>query len=244
VAYNQIIETKKVTSTNFREIYSVDKSTKLKNGSYIKFDKQTKDTLICGQYQNNQKTGVWKYFAEENKLWMVYDFDKESFELVPEEISKVESFIVQKGDAFEFSKVDNPPIYLASKSEIEKVLSSNIKLSSEITSSGKSGLSIAKFVVGKDGKIKDIAEEQMLSKDLFAQIKKALENLEEGWIPAKISGAPVDSQILLVLDIRPSGDPLFSDKPGCIVIHLSYYAHTVTKRVIRYEIRSVDAGSL
>lgn len=155
----QTLETKKINTSCFREIYSIDKSTKLKCGKYLKLTKQSKDTLISGNYQNGQKTGTWRYFKEDNKLWMSYDFDTKLFLSIPEEISKIDSFTVLKGQNFIHTKVDNPPIYLASKNEIEKILLNSIKLNPEIMVNSKSGISVARFVVGSDGKLKDIVQE-------------------------------------------------------------------------------------
>ena len=49
-----------------------------------------------------------------------------------------------------------------------------------------------------------------------------MEDLKEPWIPAKINGQEVDSQYMLVLDIKPGGKPLFDDNPKCIVVHYNY----------------------
>lgn len=244
VGYNQTVETKKVSSANFKEFYSIDKSTGLKVGPYLRLDKQKKDTLVCGIYQNGQKSGVWKYFGHENVLWVAYDFSKKSLVYVSEEINKVDSFMVQKGNSYINLEVDNPPIYLGSKSEIELTFLSRIKLSAEITANTKSGISIARFVVGKEGKVKEITSDLMLSGDLFPQIKEILETLEGEWIPAKVKGEATDAQYMLVLDIKPGGQPLFADNPKCIVVHFNYSNPLNTKRVVGYELRRVDARDM
>lgn len=220
--YSQAIETKKVTSGNFKEIYSVEKKTKVKSGTYVKIDKLSKDTLIVGQYQNDQRSGVWKYFSEGNKLWMSYDFDKKAFALIPDEIKNITQFDVSNGSKYTEQKVDNPPIYLASKKEIEYQFLSELAPTLEIVTNSKSGLCVARFVIDKTGHLKEIVSEVMLSDVLFPQIKSILENLKEPWIPAKVNGQEVDSQFILVLDIKPEGKPLFEDNPKCIVVHYNY----------------------
>lgn len=240
-AYNQTLEAKKISTPNSREFYSIDKSTNLKWGKYLKLDKQTKDTLVSGEYKNDQKTGIWKYYADESKLWMAYDFDNKLLVLRPEKIGETESFSVFNGNTFSEQKVDNPPFYLGSKNEIESIFLASIKLSSEITSNSKSGICIARFIVTKEGKIKDIVQELMLTGDLFLQIKNILESMQSEWIPAKVNNEAVDAQYMLVLDIKPGGKPLFEDNSKCIVVHFNYSNPLATKRVVGYELRRVDA---
>lgn len=243
-SYNQTVETKKVSSAYFKEFYSVDKSTGLSVGPYVRLDKQKKDTLVYGIYQDGQRCGVWKYFGDENALWVAYDFSKKSLVYVSEEINKVDSFMVKKGNSYVNLEVDNPPIYLSSKNEIEAIFLSRIKLAAEITANTKSGISIARFVVSKEGKIKEITSDLMLSGDLFPQIKEILETLEGEWIPAKANGEAIDAQYMLVLDIKPGGKPLFADNPKCIVVHFNYSNLLNTKRVVGYELRRVDAKDM
>jgi len=229
--YCQAIETKKVTSGIFKEIYSVEKKTKVKSGTYVKIDKLSKDTLIVGQYQNDQRSGVWKYFSEGNKLWMSYDFDKKAFALIPDEIKNITLFNVSNGSEYTEQKVDNPPIYLASKKEIELQISSGVIPVEDIVVNSKSGLCIARFVIDKTGQLKDIVPEVMLSYAIFPQMKSILEDLKEPWIPAKINGQEVDSQYMLVLDIKPEGKPLFEDNPKCIVVHYNYLSKLIRQTV-------------
>jgi len=229
--YSQAIETKKVTSGIFKEIYSVEKKTKVKNGTYVKIDKLSKDTLIVGQYQDNQRSGVWKYFSEGNKLWMSYDFDKKAFALIPDEIKNLTQFNVSNGSEYTEQKVDNPPIYLASKKEIELQISSGVIPVEDIVVNSKSGLCVARFVIDKTGHLKDIVPEVMMSYAIFPQIKLIMEDLKEPWIPAKMNGQEVDSQYILVLDIKPEGKPLFEDNPKCIVVHYNYLSKLIRRTV-------------
>jgi hypothetical protein len=230
--YSQTTETKKVTSGIFKEIYSVEKKTKVKNGTYVKIEKLSKDTLIVGQYQNNQRSGVWKYFSEGNKLWMSYDFDKKAFALIPDEIKNITQFNVSNGSEYTEQNVDNPPIYLASKKEIEFQISSEIIPVADIVVNSKSGLCIARFVIDKTGHLKDIVPEVMMSDVIFPQMKSILEDLKEPWIPAKMNGQEVDSQYILVLDIKPEGKPLFEDNPKCIVVHYSYLSKPIIRTTV------------
>ena len=58
-----------------------------------------------------------------------------------------------------------------------------------------------------------------------------MEDLKEPWIPAKMNGQEVDSQYILVLDIKPEGKPLFEDNPKCIVVHYNYLSKLIKRTV-------------
>lgn len=239
-AYNQTFEVKKVSTANSREFYSIDKSTSSKCGKYFKLDRKTKDTLISGEYKNDQRIGVWKYFSSENKLWMAYNFDKKSFELIPEEISKIDSFWVQIGNTFAFRKVDIPPVYLGSKKEIEKIISANFILPTDVIMQQKWGASIATFIVDKNGKMKDFHGDVVTSKEVLSQMEKAFKLIDGDWLPAIMDGKPVDSQIALVYDIMPvEANFLFKDKPTAITFHYQYDKIKEPKRSVGFEIREI-----
>jgi hypothetical protein len=86
-------------------------------------------------------------------------------------------------------------------------------------------------VIDKTGHLKDIVPEVMMSDVIFPQIKLIMENLKEPWIPAKMNGQEVDSQYILVLDIKPEGKPLFEDNPKCIVVHYNYLSKIIKRTV-------------
>ena len=48
--FSQELETKNITKSNFKEIFTVNKATQLESGNYLKIDKKSKDTLISGTY--------------------------------------------------------------------------------------------------------------------------------------------------------------------------------------------------
>ncbi len=236
-SHSQELETKKVTTTNFKEIFTVNKTTKLKSGNYLKQDRQNKDTLISGTYTDGTKSGIWRYFSKENELWMSYNFDRKAFEKFPDERSKIDSFVVKKGNSFAYEKVDSPPVYLGSKNEIERILIANFKVPQEIIQNKRSGISIATFMVDQSGKTKEFHGEQVLSNEVFPQMEQAFKLIDGDWCPAIANGEPVDSQIVVVYEITPLGaKSLFQDNPKAIVVHFQYYGVTETKKSIGFGI--------
>ena len=243
-AFSQELETKKVTTPNFREIFTVSKATQLESGNYLKIDKKSKDTLISGTYINGVKSGIWRYFSKDNHLWMSYNFDRKAFVVIPEEISKIDSFVVKKGNSFVYEKVDFPPVYLGFKDEIGQLCITNFKIPLDICQNRKSGLSVATFTVNKNGIAQDLLPVQVLSDEVFSQMKDAIKLIDGYWIPAIVNGEPVSSQVLMVYDITPSGSKyLIPDNPKAIIVH-SQYSSVTAKRVIGYEIRAYDSRDI
>lgn len=234
-AHSQELELKKTTSALFKEIYAVDKISKLKSGDYLKMDKKSKDTLISGTYSDGQKSGVWRYFSKDNMLWMSYDFGKNAFVVIPEDLSRIDSFAVRKDDSFSYTKVDMPPVYLGSKNEIEKILTANFNVPKEIIENEESEISMATFIVDKNGKINEFQSVKMLYSEVFTEMKNALKFVDGDWTPAIADGKPVDSQILLVCDITQQGaKSLFRDNPKAIIIHAKYSVVQNTKKSIGF----------
>ena len=60
--YSHELKAKKMVTNQFVETFTVDKKSKLKNGNYLKISAMTKDTLATGNYRDDLKTGIWKYF--------------------------------------------------------------------------------------------------------------------------------------------------------------------------------------
>jgi len=243
--FSQELETKKVTTSNFKEIFTVDKATLLESGDYLKIDKRNKDTLISGTYINGIKSGIWRYFSNDNHLWMSYNLDQRTFELLPEEISKIDSFVVRKDDSFSFEKIDSPPVYLGSKNEMEQLCIANFNIPKVIMEKHLSGISMASFVVDRNGKMKDFNREMVLSTEVMSQMEQTFNLINGDWTPAKVDGNPVDSQVLLVYDIKPLGAKnLFPDDPKSIVAHFQYSGVTETKRSLGYVTRTVPIDDI
>jgi len=243
--FSQELKTKKVTTANFKEIFTVDKTTQLESGDYLKIDKKSKDTLISGTYINGVKSGIWRYFSKGNQLWMTYNFDQKKFEKLPEEISRIDSFIVKKEDSFLYEKVDSPPVYLGFKDEVEQIVIANFDIPKAIMEKRLSGISIASFVVDSNGKMKNFNRVMVFTTEVMTQMEQTFNRIKGDWVPAKVNGNPVESQVLLVYEIKPSGSKnLFPDDPKSIIAHFQYFGVTETKRSMGYVTRTVPIGDI
>ena len=73
--------------------------------------------MISGTFHDGLKTGTWKYNSIGAQPWITYDYDKKNLTRIPDQISKVDSFMIRKGDVFVLEKVDSPPVYIGFKDD-------------------------------------------------------------------------------------------------------------------------------
>jgi len=235
-SFAQELKTKKISTENYIELFTVEKNSKLKDGAYLKIDRNTKDTLISGNYRNDLKVGIWKYNSTGAQPWIAYDYDKNKIIQISDQLSKIDSFMIKKDDVFVFEKVDAPPVYLGFKDELKNTLGMSVKVPITIMTGQLSVISIASFTVDKNGKMKDFEIAQTLSDEVDSNIRSALKKLDGEWSPAVYNGQPVESIVFVVFEIKsreaPSGMPKISN---AIEVQFNYFGvtRTVTTKVVK-----------
>lgn len=235
---SQELKSKKIYSRFYIETFQIDKTSKQRNGNYLMTKVESHDTLVSGKYKNNAKIGVWKYYSKQNKPWMSYDFDKKLLVQIPEEISKVDTFMINKNDVFLYGKVDSPPVYLGFEREVENRIINNFRLSANQCESGFSGIGMASFIVDKNGRMTGYQTKQAPDKDMNINMLRAFNTITGEWLPARVNGQAVDSKILLIFEVTPPGVPnTFDSSPNILVMHITYFGikrtQVVQQRVIR-----------
>lgn len=224
----QELKTKKKSSYNFEEIYTIDKKTKLKHGFYVKLNKNPKDTLVKGYYSNEEKVNLWTFYGKNNSIYMQYNYDNDVVKLSKDVSITVDSIQIRKGNAFRLSKVDTPPLFIGCEDEIKTILRENFQAPTSLFENEVSGMSMVSFVVNKTGQIQDISIESSFSNDLGPAIVKSIESTNHQWIPAKLDGNPMVSKMYIIYDIILTEDAdykhhsRFQDKPDLVVIDLIY----------------------
>lgn len=207
-SFAQELKTKKVATDIYLEIFTIDKKSKLKNGEYLKINSKSRDTLISGTFRDDIKSGVWKYNSRGTKPWITYDYDKKMLARLSDEINKIDSFMIRKGDTFISDKVDSPPLYIGYKDEINQILWSSMRLPFEIFENKLSVITVASFVVDRNGKMKDFQIIETSSKEVISTIFDAYKKIEGDWSPAIYNGQPIDSEVFIVFDLKPEGATL------------------------------------
>lgn len=191
---------KRPLSSVRKEIYRIDKKTKQKEGFYYVVNTQTEDTLVVGNYLNDNKVGLWKYFETDTTLFYTYNYDSNILSN-PNNVSGGDSTYIKSNNEYVFASVDNPQLYGSYKNAAVTELAMAFTLPISILKEGKCGRFIYSFVVDETGVLKNIVVEQSSLKEFDTSVIKGLQALKENWLPAKKDGKVCDSKTFLFIDI-------------------------------------------
>lgn len=224
----QSLKKKKNAATFYEEFYTIDKSTKEKQGSYLKIGKSTQDTLAYGSYEQGSKSGVWSFRGRNNSLYLDYDFDQKKMVGYHGKVYDKDSVQVKKDGSYKVLKVDHPARYIGFEQEINRVLKYTIKTPQAVFDKAQGGMFLASFDVNDKGTAGNFLIESSYEPKLNEPVKKALTDFKEGWIPAAINGTPVTSKMYLMINFQfVMGYELqkktqLSERADLIVIDLIY----------------------
>lgn len=132
VLNGQELKTKKQVYNLSTEIFQVQKKTKKREGSYFEFLNASNDTLIKGQYHNNEKTGTWTFYDSGGQPFLVYNYSNDSCLWVDPHICRKDSFPVWDGNGFKFKLLDRPPLYLGHRQEFKIHLRKDYRIQPDV----------------------------------------------------------------------------------------------------------------
>jgi len=157
-----------------------------------------------------------------------------------DQITKIDSFVIRKGDTFVFDKVEVSPIYIGYKDEIVNTLVRNTRPPGQFFEGGLSVIVVASFVVDKSGKMKSFQIVLTSSLDVNKAAFDAFKKIEGEWSPAICNGQPIDSQVFIIFDIKPQGAPsTLPNISNAIVVPLQYYG---VKRTVQVSKTVISSG--
>lgn len=224
----QTLKKKKNTGTFFEEIYTIDKSTKEKQGSYLKIDQSTQDTLAFGSYEQGKKSGIWSFRGRNNSLFINYDYDQKKLVAYHGTTYDQDSIQVKIEGAYKVSKVDYPPRYIGFKKEISRVLKYTIRPPASIFEEGEAGMVLASFDVSELGEAMNFSIESSYNFKLIEPIKSAIADFKKDWIPAAISGTPVTAKMYLIFNFdfvagyEVENESQFEERADLIIVQMIY----------------------
>jgi len=229
-SYSQDLKVKKKSTQYAKEIYQVDKQSKQKNGYYYQLALPNKDTLVTGQYFNDNKVGEWSYRDRHGQRFYTFNYDTHTITNTcnPEAIDD-STFILKNGE-FVLDKVNMAQLYLGYKNEPILYLARNLKLPMDLVENNISGICMYALHIDENGKLKDIATRVSLHKAFDQIVKKAVNELDGNWIPAQINGQSTASNTLLILRVNypPTDSPKSNAYQWNITLNYSGYT---TRRI-------------
>ena len=203
----------------------------LKTGLEQNFHHETGDLVSVGNYMNDERFGLWKYYKN-GKLHQEINYEKgkkdgpykiynpEGLQVTKgnyEMDSLIQTNILQDGDWVESTdpktKESKMPIfgdgcpefsdYLEKKKCAEQKMLmhiySSLRYPAVARENGVEGTSIVKFVVDKEGNVKDISVVRGLCKEIREEVQKVVESMPQ-WIPGEQDGKKAD--VIYTLPVR------------------------------------------
>lgn len=228
VAFSQSLKKKKNTGTFFQELYTVDKSTKEKHGSYLKIGKKTQDTLAYGTYDQGKKSGVWSFRGRNNSQYMEYDFDQKKLINFYGTSHNKDSVKVTVGGVKKMAIVDHPAMYIGFKDEMGRVIKYHIKPPVSFFDKGASGMVLSSFEINESGEAMNYTIESCYDLQLIEPIKSAIAEFKTGWMPASLNGTPVASKMYLIINFDfvaeydSEAKSQFDERADLIVVDMIY----------------------
>ena len=227
----QQLKKKKNSAYFYEEIYTVDKSSKKKQGDYLKLSKYSGDTLVKGQYEQDKQVGIWSLKGADNSKYISYDYNEEKLIEIIDVNFKEASIQVKKEGILKMTDVDHPAVYIGFKNEIKRTMIAVLKPPPSVFAQAKPGVVMVSFDINTEGEIESYKVETSYDNNLNKALEKAFENIKKGWLPASIGGTSVVSKMHMmfnfdfVLDASETkpAKPRLLERPDLIVIDMIFY---------------------
>lgn len=192
--YGQRFQLKEKTKKNgdiIEKYHVLRKHKKIKHGLYIKYLKDR--IIVCGYYDNNEKTGIWRYFDGLMRVQLEYDYDKQ----------KVISFLSFQ-DTTHYAQ---PPLLLGSTMELKYRLKKLIKYPKDAWLAGYAGEVVVGLKIDTAGHIYDYTIEkscyESLDREALRVVKEVVDDYR--WLAAIKDDKFVNSTYLIPIRFEMHG---------------------------------------
>lgn len=226
----QKVKTKIEKNSYFKEIYQIDKATKLKNGIYVQLNPEDQDTLCAGSYSQGERIGLWKFYSKEGVLSHTYDYHRLSFKKIINTGSDSIQLPVMRNGAFSIESVAQEPIYLGYQGEFQDRILLHLDIEKMITlAQKKQGITVLSLVVDPRGQPRAIRAEETQDIEVAKMLIAAIKQVDGSWFPAVQKDIPVSTKIHLLHDLRlnlanteESAMPELNERPGVFVLNTHF----------------------
>lgn len=164
----------------------------LRTGSYRKYFREGNLLLEEGQYDNNQRTGVWTFYDEKGRSELVYDYSTHTLRANNRTMFDSLGVIQVDGKSI-VVRLDPPPVFLASSYQISGILMRESRLPIHLHKAGISELSYQIMAIvspaGAHYRVLPSQPDKDFSKNAREWALLAFENVK--WLPGVYEGKEV-----------------------------------------------------
>lgn len=232
---------------HLKEVYFIEKKSKIRQGKSYTINTNTKDTIAIGEYRNGAREGKWKFAqTRSGKPYLNYNYSDQKLLFIDEEIL-ADSFLVWNNGTYEKQAVERPLLYTGFKDEIPFAVMNNISISFADMESGISGLSILQFNVDEKGNITGTKLLSSISSKIDQKINATITQLPGCFLPTIQNGKPVKSAFFVSLNIGMPRENFAQLNAEPYVKHIDFLygtSPTVEKRRVGSSIQAVSGEEL
>ncbi|UOQ72688.1 energy transducer TonB [Hymenobacter cellulosilyticus] len=144
-----------------------------------------------GRYRQDQKVGVWEYYAGKGELEQRYDHTRNQLLLDKpgEAASKLTFTPTGTGAAFETA-----PVYIGGASAILTFIGENVKYPPSALRNQLSGTVRIGFTIASDGTVSNYRVAHPVAASLDEESLRVIKLLPATWVPAQAAGQPVATE--------------------------------------------------
>lgn len=227
-------------NANIREVYYIDKKSKLMDGGYFAIHTTNKDTLVEGNFKQGLRSGNWVFTdSKTNEKKLEYDFTANEL-LYIEPKFYTDSFLIQQGNEFLYDKVDRPLIFIGYDNELMIQIANRFKIPKEMYQNPCES-SIIAFIVDVNG---NLAGSKIISScnavvDQF--INTTVNTFNGRLLPAVKDGQPVKSMFFVKAYFTTTTDiQIVSEVNPPYIFEINFHLAVITKRITT--VKKVSVG--
>lgn len=184
----------KLIQNSYEEYYVLKSDKNIKEGPYNNYI----DGAICveGAYKNNERCGIWKSYASNNKVEYTIDYDNKTITFQHKDsINQREATLIT--DSILSHASERPPFLISGSRVISAYLSNVLRYPLEAQMNGIAGKVVVKIAIDSNGKVKDYIVYQSAHTLLDKEALRVAKLMPLEFIPKIRNGKFVESSFFI-----------------------------------------------
>ncbi|AII53783.1 energy transducer TonB [Hymenobacter sp. APR13] len=145
-----------------------------------------------GQYRNDQKTGVWSYYAFGDTLEQRYNHSTRILEFArirPADQRK--QYTIVEGTNSRQVTLDRPPLYIGGQQVMNQAVATSVQYPPQALRNRTGGEVVIEFLVDEQGRASGHRVKSGIGLGCDEEALEAVQQLPAEWLPGMLAGQPV-----------------------------------------------------
>jgi periplasmic protein TonB len=172
----------------------------IRQGKFTRTYKGRFDMVEKGQYANNQKTGVWEYYAN-GELQQKIDYSKNEIVFAKPFKSISESFIIEESTVKD-NTTGRVPLFLGGDDKLNQLIWRSLRYPAMARRMGTEGKVFISATITKDGKMIDEQVKIGKGDGLDEEALRVIKLIPDDWFPLMVDGKAVETKVVLPINFK------------------------------------------